>query len=126
MSYVTNHSAFVLIPEAPMLAWVQEVNDEDLTMDILFDESEVYLVPSFETDDELDKALEKFWPRMFDIELTAWSRDKNNWPKNRSFEMFQQWFKLTPFNGIVDWGPRRWRWRRTKEPVRRPAEASQP
>ena len=48
MSYVPNRSAFVLIPEQPMLDWVRKVNDKNVDMDTLFGEAEVYLVPAFE------------------------------------------------------------------------------
>ncbi len=104
MSYVPNRSAFVLIPEQPMLDWVREVNDEDLDMETLFGEAEVYLVPSFEEDDEMDAVLETHWLRFWDIELTAWCRDKSKWPQKRTLELFLKWFKFTPFNGVHDLG----------------------
>ena len=105
MAYVPNRSAFVLIPQEPMLKWVQAVNDEDIDMDTLFGEAEVYLVPSFESDEEMDAILETHWSRMFDIELKAWCpAEPAKWPQKRSYEMFNDWFKFTPFNGVHDLG----------------------
>lgn len=104
MPYIADRSAFVLIPEAPMLAWVQANNDEDLDMDTLFGEAEVYLVPSFETDEEMDRALEAMYPRLFEIELRAWNRDEKTWPQDRNLALFSKWFKFTPFNGVHDLG----------------------
>jgi hypothetical protein len=104
MPYVPNRSAFVLIPEQPMLDWVRKVNDEDLDMDTLFGEAEVYLVPSFEQDDEMDAVLEQYWPEFFKTELRAWCRDETQWPAPRTLDLFLTWFKFTPFNGVHDLG----------------------
>jgi hypothetical protein len=104
MAYVPNRSAFVLIPEQPMLDWVRAVNDKDLEMEDLFGEAEVYLVPPFEEDEKMDAVMETHWMRFWDIELTAWCRDQSKWPQKRSFEQFQKWFKFTPFNGVHDLG----------------------
>ena len=104
MPYIPNRSAFVLVPEEPMLEWVREANDEDMDMETLFGEAEVYLLPSFETDEEMDKVLNQFWPRLFEIELRAWNRDPKSWPSNRTLDMFHEWFKLSPFNGVHDLG----------------------
>jgi hypothetical protein len=104
MSYIPNRSAFVLIPEEPMLGWVQQVNDKGIDMDTLFGEAEVYLVPAFEEDAEMDAVLEGLWQRLFEIELQAWSQDKSTWPKDRSLDLFLKWFKFTPFNGVHDLG----------------------
>ena len=104
MPYVVDRSAFVLIPEAPMLRWVKANHDKDVDFDTLFGEAEVYLVPAFEEDEEMDAVLEKIWPRLFEIELKAWNPDQNTWPKIRNFDTFSQWFKFTPFNGVHDLG----------------------
>lgn len=104
MAYIPNRSAFVLIPEQPMLDWVRKVSGDDVDMETLFGEAEIYLVPSFEEDDEMDAVLETHWMRFWDIELTAWSRDPASWPQRRSFEEFLRWFKFTPFNGVHDLG----------------------
>ena len=104
MSYVPNRSAFVLIPEQPMLDWVRKVNDKNVDMDTLFGEAEVYLVPAFEEDDEMDAVLEKVWPQFFEIELRAWCKDEAQWPAPRTADTFLQWFKFTPFNGVHDLG----------------------
>lgn len=104
MPHIPNRSAFVLIPEAPMLAWVQLISAEDYTMDALFDEAEVYLVPSFNTDDEFDAVLEAYWPRLFEAELGAWTKDAELWPRDRTMDKFLEWFKFTPFSGVHDLG----------------------
>ena len=59
MPYLPERSAIVLIPQQPMLLWVQQVHDEDLDMETLFGEAEAYLTPSFETDEEMEAVLRK-------------------------------------------------------------------
>ena len=105
MPYVADRSAFVLVPEQPMLDWVRQVTGDELDMDTLFGEAEVYLVPAFEEDDEMDAVLEQMWPKLFEIELQTWTRDKASWPQKRSLELFMDWFRFTPFNGVHDLGP---------------------
>jgi hypothetical protein len=104
MAYIPNRSAFVLIPEQPMLDWVRKISGDDVDMDILFGEAEVYLVPNFEEDDEMDAILETHWQKFFDVELKAWTPDITLWPQKRTYDLFLQWFKFTPFNGVHDLG----------------------
>ena len=104
MPYLETRSAFVLIALQPMLDWVnaQGAPNNQLTLDDLLDRCEVYLVPNFETDQEMNRELDAQWKTLFELELSSWTEDEGKWPKDRTMDLFFKWFRYMPFNGVHD------------------------
>jgi len=68
---------------------------------IPFDEdgygSSVYLIQS-----DFDEWLRKNYDKIFQIELGSWNADKKSWPKQRSYKMFKEWFKIELSKNVYD------------------------
>ena len=102
---ILNRSAIVLRPNAPYLEWCKLDDAEGLAEDVfdtLRQEPCVYLVPDFEDDGEREEVLREFWPALFEAILSGWVTDENLWPKERTFEMFGEWFDVETYAMIVD------------------------
>ena len=61
----------------------------------------MYLIPSFESDDEAWEILATVYSEIFEQELWSWHTDPSAWPPDRSFSIFQEWFAIE-FHSVVE------------------------
>jgi hypothetical protein len=97
-----NRGVVIVRPKQSYRAWAEGLDDE--SPGLLPDgegEHTIYLIPSFVTDDDAWDLLEDLWDEIFESELWAWHTEPNDWPKNRTFEMFQEWFHIE-FHSVVE------------------------
>ena len=66
------------------------------------DEKTVYLIPSFEDDAEAEEILKQVYSEIFERELDAWHTDEADWPENRTFAIFKQWFEIELHSMVED------------------------
>ncbi len=95
-----NRSVVMVSPRQPYRDWAAGLDDSGVVPD---DEGErtVYLIPNFDNDDDAWEFLEEVYDEIFDNELWSWHADPADWPPDRSFEMFQQWFDIE-FHSVVE------------------------
>ena len=58
------------------------------------DNAHVYLLPEYGDADSEREILDDFWPDLFAAMLNCWLTDEQQWPKNRTHQMFGEWFDL--------------------------------
>ena len=94
-------SALILKPKKPFFDWLNSIdaNDSELT---LHDESSVYLLPDFEEKLQMQNWLKKNFDELFCDQLNNWYIDDTLWVKNRTFEMFKEWFDYSMHTMIWD------------------------
>ena len=54
----------------------------------------MYLLPEYGDADSEREILDDFWPDLFAAMLNCWLTDEQQWPKNRTHQMFGEWFDL--------------------------------
>jgi hypothetical protein len=96
-----NRSALIVRPRQPYLDWAASLDDSGLGPD-MGGEQTVYLAPAFEDDDEAAKVLRTVYAEIFERELNAWHTDEGDWPPNRTFAMFTQWFEVETHSVVED------------------------
>ena len=101
---IVNRAAMVLEPAQAYLEWARECPEAmpDLTLQELGEEGTVYLIP--EANDNPDKWLRRNFVAMFENELEAWYTDRVFWPKDRSFKVFKEFFKVRFCSIVLDLG----------------------
>jgi hypothetical protein len=94
----------VVKPRQRFLEWLQAADptSSQLTLSDLEDEPTIYLIPECDTSDDVAEALRELCDAMFVDQLDAWYQDKSRWPKDRSFEVFCQWFDFQHHSMLVD------------------------
>jgi hypothetical protein len=97
---VLNRAALILRPKQPFLDWARELDDSGLVPD-RDGEQTVYLIPSFDSEDEAWDILRHLYAELFESELWGWHTDPTDWPTNRTFAMFCEWFKVE-FHSIIE------------------------
>ena len=48
------------------------------------------------------EVLEEFWPALLEAMLAGWVTDEELWPKNRTLEMFREWFEVQVSSVVQD------------------------
>lgn len=96
-----NRGVLIVRPKQPYLDWAAGLDDSGLIPDP-DDERTVYLIPSFEDDDQASEILEEVYAEIFERELDAWHTDESAWPSNRTFAMFEEWFHIELHSIVED------------------------
>ena len=95
-----NRGVLIVRPKQPYLDWAAGLDDSGIVPDV-DGEQTVYLVPSFEDDDEAWEIIEQVYVEVFERELYGWHTDESAWPQCRTFQLFLEWFELE-FHSVVE------------------------
>ena len=95
-----NRAVLIVRPKQPFIEWAAGLDDSGLAP-AADDEQTAYLIPSFEDEDEAWEILEELYATVFENELYDWDTDESNWPQDRDFELFQEWFEIE-LHGVVE------------------------
>jgi len=86
---VLNRSVIIIIPRQPFFEWVNSLDPENPMTSENFTERTAYLI---KVTDNLESAVKKQYAIIFESELNGMWTDPNDWPKDRSFNVFKEWF----------------------------------
>ena len=81
--------------------WARSLDDSGLIPN-RDGERTVYLIPEYESDEEAMTVLSRCFGEIFEIELAGWHLVEDDWPKNRTFAMFKEWFSLELHSCVED------------------------
>lgn len=99
-----NRSSFAVVPKQPFLDWVEKTFSPGKLPGRLLEENSMYLVDPLEDKKGLEKWLKKNYDDVFVNELNEWTEDQYEWPKNRTYKMFCDWFEVKICSMIYDLG----------------------
>ncbi len=105
---MVNRAAIVVKYKAPAVKWINEVDPLEPSIEIIQDfinaERTVYLISEEDAWDDLavEDWLERNYNNLFESELEAWFEDPKLWPKNRTLDLFHEWFELERHTVVID------------------------
>jgi hypothetical protein len=94
-------SAIVLIPSQPFFNWLQQ-HDPAMIIPEEIKEGDIYLLPDYETKEEIEKWLKKNFKELFEEQLFNWYTDETMWPQKRTFKLFGEWFNYSLHTMLFD------------------------
>ena len=98
-----NRSALLVAAKEPYYEWANALQEgQSLEEDSL--EPNVYLIDEYRSEDELAEIINECFGAIFAQELAGWHGDEENWPQERSFDMFLEWFDVVPTSLVIDVG----------------------
>jgi len=102
--YQINRTVIVVQAKEPFLKWTQDLPDplEGLTLEQLHNDCHAYLFPLWDTYDQLEDLLVDVYDIIFERELFSWHRDEREFPENRTFAMFCEWFDVKHHSVVID------------------------
>jgi hypothetical protein len=102
---ILNRSAVIIRPLPPYLAWANlddTTNIAERVFENLRTVPHVYLLPDYEDAESEREVLEDFWPELFAAMLNCWLTDEQQWPQDRTREMFREWFDVQMYPSVED------------------------
>lgn len=102
MKEIANRSALYVYPKSPYIEWAKLYNEssiEDLRQRLK--EKHVYLI-DWTYDEDINEVLEPNYLKIFEYELDSWNVIKKEWPSNRIYKTFLEWFDVTLCHEILD------------------------
>jgi len=98
---VVNRCAIGLAPRPPLIAWSQQTKPgEDMVW--RQEDYSLYLIPTYEDEEEGMALLQQGFAEIFEAELDSWCRDSSTWPPERTFGLFLEWFEVRFYPLIED------------------------
>ena len=98
-----NRSAVIVRPKQPYINWASQLDNSNIGPD-QNDEPTIYLIPEYNNDSSAWAILEQIYDSIFDAELHAWHTQPSDWPTNRTFAIFRDWFDVVFVCEISDLG----------------------
>lgn len=96
-----NRGVLIVRPKKPYLDWAAGLDDSSLVPPV-DGEQTVYLIPTFEDDNQADAVLKKVYAEVFEDQLFGWDTEESCWPAKRTFAMFKRWFHVELHSVVED------------------------
>ena len=94
----------LVFPKRPFVDWLNFVDpaERPMTLNELWREPEAILVKEFESVGEGDALVKRLCGEIFEHLLSEWHANPNDWPINRDYELFSQWFDVQAVSTVFD------------------------
>ena len=90
-----NRSAVTVCAREPFLRWPKPVSrDTTTTLGEINSETDAYILPDYEDDDERQHLLSRYYNMIFEGQLAGWWTEEADWPQKRDAVMFTRWFSV--------------------------------
>jgi hypothetical protein len=99
---ILERSAITITYKKPFVDWNNQLTPELPLHEDMLGESKTYLTKvDF---DDADKLIRKHYKEIFEMELEGMWTDENDWPQNRDFQLFNEWFRYEISDWVTDLG----------------------
>ncbi|MEX2608937.1 MAG: hypothetical protein WEA24_03260 [Gemmatimonadota bacterium] len=89
-----NRNLVTVRPRQPFVDWVRKQDPDDLMPeDEIRNSPGAYLIPDFEVPGECERWVRQHFPTLFEMQLNEWYMNPSMWPRDRSWERFNEWFE---------------------------------
>lgn len=95
-----NRNAIVVKPKQPLFDWINAIYPESPVETA--DEGTVYLIKEKDSNEAIEKWLQKNFDNIFKNELNDWHTLQKDWPKKRTYKQFTEWFTIEINSMILD------------------------
>jgi len=98
-----NRCAVTTIANQPFKDWLDSLPDMlDITLEQINHDNQVFLLPYFDTYEEVDDLLKDFFGEIFERWLAGYWTNPVHWPEDRNWEVFGEWFDVQFHSMITD------------------------
>ncbi|MCW2120841.1 hypothetical protein [Flavobacterium sp. 7A] len=97
---IINRSAITINYKQPFVDWTNGLTPEIQMSDQVAQEATTYLVKG--DFDDADKYIKKYYKKIFEEELEGHWTDEEDWPKKRTFKLFNEWFSYGVSELVID------------------------
>jgi hypothetical protein len=104
MKEITNRSAVFIRSKEPFNEWAEACKCNDSSLEDLkeiLNKKHVYLI-DWTFNEDVTEVMEQYYKTIFEYELSDWNFYKHEWPENRTYEKFIEWFEVTLCDDLFD------------------------
>jgi hypothetical protein len=94
--------ALLIKPKQSFLDWINQVNEESMSLSELILDCTVLLVPMIEDEADFNQYLQGTYQTLFEQELLSWCTDADLWPKKMDFDTFNMFFDIEVHGLVLD------------------------
>lgn len=95
-----NRNAIVVTPKQPLFDWVNTIYPESPVEAV--HEGTVYLIREKDSNKQIERWLQRNFDNIFQNELNNWHTRETDWPPNRTYKQFKNWFHFEIHSVILD------------------------
>lgn len=101
-----NRAAVIVKPKQPFVDWANSLDDDGVKFDPeKMIEHHVYLIDDIaDYVFDIEVLVRPFYLMIFEEQLLGWHRVVDDWPADRSFEVFLDWFHVEINSMVLDLG----------------------
>lgn len=100
---MVNRACLIVRPNVPYVDWINSLPDQEEKVE--FDEVDAdcatYLIPEVNDEEDVSRAVEAQFEKLFQLELEAWTVDKQLWPAI-TWALFCEWFDVDCSSLVLD------------------------
>jgi len=100
-------TALIITRKQPYIDWANSFRDEEtpeFAVELAL-QPDIYLGPHNDYQQTLEAVVDQIWQDIFEEELFGWSIDEDQWPVNRTRQMFDEWFGASLAESVIDLAP---------------------
>lgn len=99
-----NRYVAIIKPKQPYVDWINQLPDteEKLVIEDLQADCTAILIPEFDHPEESRAFIDAIAESLLEEEYAGWCTDKSRWPKNRTKQLFWQWFEVEIHSEVFD------------------------
>ena len=101
MNYI-NRSAIYVKAKMPYQTWANGLDDQGPLFDINNQDGSVYLALDELAPDKVEDYIKKVYQEIFEHELLSWHTHTADWPSDRTYSVFNEWFEVKYASGVID------------------------
>lgn len=100
-----NRCALTLIAKQPLLDWINQTEEDGIiNISNINDDPNIYLVPETDYTYDYSKWISQNYKTIIENELSEWCTDKQKWPKNISYDLFNEFYDFKISESVYDLG----------------------
>src|SRR4051812_40076683 len=99
-----NRAVAIIKPRQPYHDWATGIPGpaDDVTLDEMRTDCTAILIPDFDTPAESEAFIAGIATDLFELELAAWHLDTTEWPEDRDYARFREWFDVEIHTVVFD------------------------
>lgn len=95
-----NRNGILVKPRQRLFTWLKVVDPE--TPFTTAPEGSIYLIREMDSNDLIEQWLQTHFEPIFKNELNSWHTIPEEWPQNRTYELFREWFDVEFHSMVFD------------------------
>jgi hypothetical protein len=102
--YSINRAIAIIKPKQPYIDWINslESDEEPIKIEECQNDCTAVLLPDYDFIEEAENFIKDIYDEIFEIELYGWSTDETEWPQNRTYSLFAEWFCVEIHSEVFD------------------------